>query len=430
MWQINPPPGCGVAKRPARRGLGHSPSAHGLRADGAPLASPRRWIHPGAGIFHVRTSLLLAALAGLAAVPVVGCDRPDRAVAAKAGTGDAAVPTDPVVEVEVDRVRRGAILQRISAPGTLVAQRESRIGAQVRGRIERIFVWEGDRVEAGDPLFQIESDVYELALRQAGARLERAVAERRQLESDLARARKLRHSDVVAEQRIEELETGLAVARAAVREAEEMVALARRDLEQTLVRAPYAASVAARLEDEGTTALVQPQTIVVVLQEATTLEAQATIPEVHFAAIQVGDATLLHVEGLPTPIATEVSAVSDAIDPATRTYLVKMEVDNRDHRLKAGIFARVEIFPRAKDDVLLVAREAVRREDGRTYVLGVRDERAVAVPVSLGVVSEDAVEVLHGVSVDELVIVGDAARTLGPGMRVRPIPASARAPGP
>jgi RND family efflux transporter MFP subunit len=228
---------------------------------------------------------------------------------------------------------------------------------------------------------------------------------------------------------MEELHTGVQVARAAEREAEEALALARLDLERCLVRAPYAASVAARLEDEGTTALAQPQTIVMVLQETHDLEAHATIPEVHFAAIHVGDPALLHVEGLPRPIATEVATVSDAIDPATRTYLVKMRVPNGDHALKAGVFARVEILPRAKSDVLLLPRDAVRREDGRTRVLAVRDGRAVAVPVTLGVVAEDAAEVLHGVRVDDEVVVGEAAHTLGPGMRVLARPRAPDAAG-
>jgi len=353
--------------------------------------------------------------AALCAVATLGCSDASPPV----GRPTAEPAPEPIVDIETDRVRRGSILQRISAPGSLLAQRESRIGPEVEGRIARIFVSEGDRVAAGDPLFEIDPEPYELALRQTRARLDRARAEHSQIAADLARGRELRTREVLAEKRIDELRTALTVAAAAERELDEAVALAERNLEETLVRAPYDASVAARLEDEGTTALVRPQTIVVVLQETTELEAQATIPEVYSTAIRVGDAALLHVEGLPQPIATEVSTVSDSIDPATRTYLVKMKVDNADHGLKAGVFARVEIVPRAKSDVLLLPREAIRREEGRTRVLTVRDGRAVSVPVRLGVVAEDAVEVLHGVRVDQEVVVGDAARTLGAGMRVR-----------
>jgi membrane fusion protein (multidrug efflux system) len=351
----------------------------------------------------------LALLAALA-----GCRASESAVPPQAETFARAA-----VAVATARARPGAVLQRISAPGSLAARRESRIGPEVGGRIVEIFVAEGDRVEAGDPLFRIDPVPYELVLRQAVARQDRARAERAQLEADLERGRRLRHENVLAAQQLEELATRGAVAAAAEREAGEAVALAQRNLERTVVRAPYAASVVARLEDEGTTALVQPQTVVVVLHETALLEARAAIPEVHYASVRVGDPALLHVEGLPQPIATEVASVADAIDPATRTVLVTMRVGNEDHRLKAGVFARVEILPVAKGEALVVPREAVRREEGRTFVLVVRGDRAVATPVELGALSDDAVEVVHGLRVDDEVIVGDAARDLAPGMRVR-----------
>jgi RND family efflux transporter MFP subunit len=365
-----------------------------------------------------------AGILGLALVAALGgCRASESAVPPQAE----AAAAEAAVEVATARVRPGAVLQRISAPGSLAARRESRIGPEVGGRILEILVSEGDRVVAGDALFRIDPLPYEMALRQAVARQDRARAERAQLEADLARGRQLRHENVLAAQQLEELATRVAVAAAAEREAAEAVALAQRNLERTVVRAPYAASVVARLEDEGTTALVQPQTIVVVLHETAQLEARAAIPEVHYASVRVGDPALLHVEGLPQPIATEVASVADAIDPATRTVLVTMRVGNEDHRLKAGVFARVEILPVAKGEVLVVPREAVRREEGRTFVLVVRGDRAVAMPVELGALSDEAVEVVHGLRVDDEVIVGDAARDLAPGMRVRTAAAGAGA---
>ncbi len=324
-----------------------------------------------------------------------------------------------VVDVRTAPVTRGSIEQRISAPGSLAAMRESHIGAEVRGRIEEVFVAEADRVEAGASLFRIDPEPYEVALRQAKAGVDLARAERRQIESDLKRARALLAKQVVAQQEIDRLDTTLSVSRARQRQAEQAVELAELNLERTLVRAPYAGAVAKRLADEGTTALVQPQTIVVVLQETAELEGRATIPESHLGAIGFGDRVLISVEGLPEPIESTISAVGDTVDPATRTYEVKMRVPNADHRLKAGVFAQVEILPRPKDGVLLVPREALRTEEGRTRVLTVRDGRAVAVPVRLGVVSRDAVEVLAGIGDGERVIVGEAAQTVAPGMRVQ-----------
>jgi membrane fusion protein (multidrug efflux system) len=358
------------------------------------------------------------AIAVLALLASPGCDRAQPAN--EAHSRPAASP-DPVVAVETARIRRGQIVQRITAPGSLVARRESLIGPEVQGRIRLVHVSEGDRVEKGEPLFEIDPQPYQFAARRAEAALARMQAERRQIEADLARAEMLRSKNVVAEQQAERLTNALDIARSAEREAKEALSMARRNLAHTVVRAPYTGSVAKRLADEGTTALVQPQTVVIVFQETTELEAHATIPEVHFAAIQVGDAALLYVDGLPLPIQVDVTAVADAIDPATRTYLVVMKVTNPDHRLKAGVFARVEILPEAKSHVILVPREALRSEDGSSYVLSVKEGQAVATPVQLGIVGENVVEVVRGVREGDEVIVGEAARTLGPGMRVRVI---------
>jgi membrane fusion protein (multidrug efflux system) len=369
---------------------------------------------------------LLGLLAGLGLSAASGCSRREALPSSVAKAEPPAEEAD--LEVQVVPVRRGAIVQRIEAPGTLAAKRESHIGTEVQGRIEHVFVEEGDRVAAGAPLFQIDAEPYQMAVRQAEAALAHARAERRQSEGDLTRARALAKQDIVPPQQLEKLETGVAVARAAEEEAVQAVALARHKLDRTLVRAPYAGSVVARLADEGTTALVQPQTIVVVLQESDTLEARATIAESRLSFVQVGDPALIHVEGLPAPIQTTVTAVGDAIDPATRTYTVRMDVSNADHQLKAGVFAQIEILPRSKRDALVVPRDAIRSEDGRTRVFVVRDGRATPIPVTVGVVTEHEAEILDGLRVDMPVIAGDAAQKLAPGMRVHAAPAPA-APG-
>jgi len=326
---------------------------------------------------------------------------------------------EAIVVVETALIRRGSIVQRISAPGSILARREARIGAEVRGLLTEIYVDEGSRVEQGDPLFQIDPELYRLALGRSKAALDRARAERGQLEHDLARGRALRKKNVMAEEETDRIASGLEVAEAAEREVSQAVAMARRDLERTTVRAPFAGSITRRLVDEGTTALVQPQTIVLVLQETFELEAIATIAEVHFANIRTGDVALLHVDGLPLPIATQIEAVGDSIDPMTRTFRVRMRVPNPDYRLKAGLFARVEILPKAKSQVLLAPRAALRTQEGRTHVLVLREGHAMQTPIEIGLISENAVEVLAGLNVDDEVVVGEAARNLGSGMRVR-----------
>jgi membrane fusion protein (multidrug efflux system) len=351
----------------------------------------------------------------LAAALVSACDAGHQPQASSpAGTLEEAT-----VEVETALLHRGAIAQRISAPGSVVARRKSRIGAEVSGRIVRVHVSEGDRVEAGAPLFEIDRAPFEMALRQAAAGVDLARADRLQIAADLRRAEALHREKLLSHQEVERLSTSLVVAQAREREAAEAVALARHNLERTVVPAPYAGSIAERLADEGTTALVQPQTIVVVLQETAELEARAAIPESQMGLVRAGDVALVRIEGLPEPVRTHVAAVSDTIDPATRTYLVKMPVPNAAHGIKAGVFAHVEIDPQGDADVVLAPREAIRVEDGRTRLLVVRDGRVDTLPIEVGAVTETQAEILAGAAAGEVAIVGRAARTVAPGVPVR-----------
>lgn len=369
---------------------------------------------------------LLATVAVLSLFTACGfsCSRPQPTSAPRT---DAAAD-EPSFAVQVVEVQRGEIAQTVTAPGSVVARRESRIGTEVPGRILRILVSEGDRVDAGAPLFQIDPAPYEMAVRQAEAGLDVSRAGQQQIEADLERARSLRKQAVVPQQELDRLQTQLAVAQAQGRQAAEALALARFNLARTTVPSPYSGSVAQRLVDEGTTALAQPQTIVVVIQETAELEAHAAIPESQLASVHIGDTAIVSVEGVNEPVQTTVSAVSDTIDPATRTYLVKARVPNLDRILKAGVFAQVEIRPQPKRGVLLVPREAVRTEDGRTRVMVLRDGRSEAVNVEVGLVSEQVAEVVSGLSEGTPVLVGAAARTMAPGMRVHVAEAAATGP--
>lgn len=358
-------------------------------------------------------------------VPAVSCDRLPSA-APPAGSA----VSEPSTAVQAIAVRRGDIAQIIVAPGSVVARRESHIGTEVTGRVLHILVNEGDRVDAGAPLFEIDPGPYEMAVRQTDAGLDLATAEQHQVESDLERARALRKQQVVPQQELDRLLTQLAVSQAHVRQATEALALARHNLERTIVPAPYAGSIAKRLVDEGTTALVQPQTIVVVIQETAELEANAAIPESQLASVHIGDTAVVSVEGVSDPVTTTVSAVSDTIDPATRTYLVKARVPNQDRVLKAGVFAQVEIQPQPKRGVLLVPRDAVRTEDGRTRVMVIQDGRSEAVVVEVGLLSDREAEVVHGLSEGTSILVGSAARTIASGMRVHVADAGAAEPLP
>ncbi len=357
------------------------------------------------GSFWLRGGLLSLSLLGLA------CSR--GGVEANAARSSVAEPV--AVEARVDTVHRGSILPVISAPGSLFARRESRIGPEVTGRILHIAVDTGDRVTAGQLLFEIDPAPFEIAVRQAEAGVALARAQLAQLESDRARAVALHERNVMAQQAYEKVRTAVEVAQAQLRQAEAQRDHAREQLAKTRVVAPYDASVVDRREDEGTIATLMPPTVVLVLQEIDELEARAAIPESQADLVRAGDASKLFVEGLADPIEGVVSSVDDRVDPSNRSYTARIEVPNADRRLKSGLFVRVEIASSARHDVLVLPRDAVRSEEGRTLVFRVEDGHAASREVRLGVATGDSVEVLAGLAEGDRVVVGESVRTLSDG---------------
>jgi RND family efflux transporter MFP subunit len=203
---------------------------------------------------------------------------------------------------------------------------------------------------------------------------------------------------------------------------EARVARARRDLECTLVRAPYPGSIVERRAHEG--AMAGPKTILV-LQETGALEAVLAIPDAWPAPVRAGDPVRLYVEGQAEPLETRIDRVSDRVDPETHTYEVRGPVDDPSHTLKAGSYLRAEIELSSGPPAPIVHRSVLLMRDGRTYVFqvsGDSSETVKRVPVRVGVVNQDHAQILSGLAGGDEIVRGEAVGRLDDGARIERIP--------
>ena len=341
-----------------------------------------------------------------------------------AAAPEAAAPAPGADPVELERVGTAQLSGTLAVSGTVEARRITEIGSEVPGRIVAVLVEVGDQVEAGAPLLRIDPGPYRLAQREAEAGLALARAEAANAEEEAARLRLLLERNAASQQRYDQLRTRAEVARAQVAQMEARLAKARRDLAETEVRAPYAASVVARRAHEGAMAGAGP---ILVLQEKGALEAILNVPEATPVAVRPGDPLRLFVEGLPDPIEASVGSVSQRVDPGTRTYEVRADVADASGQLKAGSYARAELRVRRGEPRPVAHRSAVLTRDGRSFVLRVEDSVVRYVPVRVGVAEGEQVELLDGVAAGDLVVRGEAATRLAEGSRVETAPDGAQA---
>ena len=350
----------------------------------------------------MRVSRWIALLGLLSLAACSGSDSPGEAAATgAAGSRSESGAPAAVDRVETQRVKLGEVHTSMAASGAVRARRVTEIGAEVSGRLVQVLVDVGDTVEEGDPLFRIDARPYELGLAEARAGLALARAESENARHEVERVAKLIEQSAASEQHFDQLQTAAAVAEAQVEQMEARVARAERDLECTLVRAPYAGSVVERRAHEGAMAGPAP---ILVLQETGALEAVLAIPDAWPAPVRAGAEVRLYVEGLAEPLVTRIDRVSDRVDPETHTYEVRGPVDDPSRTVKAGSYLRAEVEMSSGEPAPIVDRSAVLTRDGRTYVFRVTEDTVERVPVRVGVVDDDRAQILNGlVDGDEVV---------------------------
>jgi RND family efflux transporter MFP subunit len=332
---------------------------------------------------------------------------------------DAAPAAPDATHVDTERVVLDALQVTIAASGSIEARRVSEIGPEVPGRLVEVFVQVGDDIEQGAPLFRVDPVPYELALNEARAGLSVAQAEAANAFLEAQRVAQLVERSAASDQQAQQIRSQAAVARARVEQADARVARAQRDLERTLVIAPYAGSIVERRAHEG--AMVAGAAVVV-LQESGVLEAILSIPEAARAPVRDGDAVRLFIDGLGEPLETRIVQTSDRVDPQTRTYEVRAPVAGGDDVVRAGSWVRAEIRLAPGVPRPTVDRSAVLLRDGRSYVFRVEGERVTRVPVRVGAMNERRAVVLSGLAEGDLVVRGEAVRRLSDGARVSASP--------
>ncbi|MBZ5516184.1 MAG: efflux RND transporter periplasmic adaptor subunit [Acidobacteriia bacterium] len=344
---------------------------------------------------------------GVAAVSLLGlpaCSHPSGE-----GSADENPENAPVVaEVTLTRVERGDISSTLAVTGTIAAlpNQDVRVSSLVSGRIAEMLVAEGDHVRAGQPLAKIEDRPFLDQVQQAEAAVEQAKANLENARLTRARNEDLVQRGIAARKDLEDARTLVSVNEAALRQAEASRALARLQLSRAEVRSPLDGTVVKRLlsageQVDGTAA--QPLYEVANVSE---VELFGNVPALYLGKIRVGQALRISSESFPgTPFAGKVVAVSPAVDPSTNVGMVRIRISNGAHLLRLGMFLTAQVPLETHPQALVVPPPAIyRNQTGQPQIYRVNGSEAEAVPVKLGLETQDRIELLAGAEAGETVI--------------------------
>ena len=355
-----------------------------------------------------------------------------------------------VVPVTVESVRLQPVQHAVSVVGTLFGFEEVPLTVKVDGRVVKIHHDVGDIVRPGDPLLDLESTDYDLAVQEASRALEleltrlkpgltelpgrefdveavpgvlRAAAHEKNMRSRLDRALKLGNA-ISAEDR-DAAQRDFSVAAAELQqarlEAQATLASARykkalldsarqkvkdtrlivpdwlKDLRPALTAGAKGPEfvVAQRAISEGEMARNLPigPTVLFKLVMVSPLKLKATVPERFRAHVKLGQKALLRTEAYPdVDFCGAVTRINPAIDKMSRTFEAEIQVRNEDGRISPGAFAKVSILTHVDPAAVTVPEEAVVRFAGVTKIFVTDGVAAKEVQLKTGVVIEEAGE--------------------------------------
>jgi HlyD family secretion protein len=361
----------------------------------------------------------------------------------------------------VARVADAPIVHAIVVSGRVQAPNRIEIGSVITGRVAQVRVTEGDRVEAGQPLIELDplelragvaqaqaaestartriASVGELALPQSADALAQAEAQLRFTEADYQRQRALRDKGFISDARLDEVERQVAIARSQLesartqRRAQGSTGVAARDatvrlreataarelaearLAQTVIRASVPGQVLVRSVEPGDIVTSAKRLLVIASLGETRLTAQ--IDEKNLPYLREGSKAIASSDAFPGDRFDAVLYyVSPGVDTSRGSVEGRFRVAAPPPYLRADMTVSIDIEVARKNSARVVPAAAVRETDGRAHVQRLQDGRLASVPVTLGIRGGANVEVLSGLEAGDIVVL---TRGLADGSRAR-----------
>ena len=307
-------------------------------------------------------------------------------------------------------------------PGEVRARYEPELAFRIGGKISRRMVTVGDRVEAGQPLAELNAEDVRLELDAARARLASARSDQRLARSELERYRTLLDRQVISQSQFDSVESRAEASDAQLEQARAQLKVASNQADYAVLEAPETGVIAQRLAEAGQ--VVAAGQAVFVLAVDGDREVVIDLPEQDVKRFQVGDEVAIELWSRPgEPFPGRIRELAPAADPSSRTFEARVAFDNDTADANLGQSARVLVdHANGGADVLTVPLAAVTADQGESFVWVVNPDDATLVktPVRTGAYREDRVPVLEGLSADDWVVAA-GTQVLREGQKVRPV---------
>lgn len=295
----------------------------------------------------------------------------------------AAARSDPVVELvatDLVRVQRRTLSQELAVSGSLKAADSAFIKARVAGELQDLRLREGDLVQAGQVVARVDATDAQARLRQAQQQAESAKAQLDIAQRTFDNNRSLVEQGFISKWALDSSSASLASARANHQAALAGVDVVRKQLQDTVLRAPISGQISQRLAQNGERIGVDAR--VLELVDISRLELEASLAAADSQLIRLGQQAELQIEGASAPVSAKVVRINPTVVAGSRSVIAYLALAPAPG-LRQGLFAQGTLRV-GSTEALSIPISAVRTDRPKPYVQIVRDGKVVHQPVALG----------------------------------------------
>ncbi len=347
----------------------------------------------------MRRIALITLILILAAAPLylTACKNSDGSPVA-----ESAAETARLIPVSVAEVQPSPIRDVLLLPGETEAWQDVRISADTVGRVEWIGPHEGDKVEKGQLLAKIDVSSLKAGLDQAETSCK--------LSQDLLDRRKqLYERKSIAREDLERSESECRLSEAGLRRA-------KVEYERGFVRSPISGTVDKLHIDEGE--FIDRGKPLADVVNVDKIKVNVNVPEMDVRYLKTGQQSMVTIDAYPgKELIGAIDFVAFKADPATRTFQVRVLVENKDHLIRPGMIARTAFLRRIIPDALTAPLSALVDKGGERLVFIEKDGMVQSRTVNLGVIDGQRIQITKGLEPgDHLIVVGQ--KQVEEGMKV------------
>jgi HlyD family secretion protein len=335
-------------------------------------------------------------------------------------------------QVNIAQVEQGNIADSIMASGNLVFNTQVQLRSEVTGRVDKVFVEEGQSVKQGDILMRLDTTAFEsevnrnqAVLRATEIEIKHSQTRLANLERQLKRQKELYDVGLGNQESFENIESARDLAKIDIEsrkesynQAQASLQIAQDRLSKSVFRAPMSGLLASVNIKEGETVIAGTTNIIgsdlMLVADPSAILAELRVDETDIASIKLNQQADIYAAAYPNkPFSGKVINIGTSAknQPGSQglSFRVKVLLDPTDRQLYAGMSCRAEIATSIAENGLKLPIEAIQKEEGKTFVWRLNSDNTVSkVIVSVGISSDIEQAITEGLSKGDNVVIGPA----------------------